>query len=118
MCSATGGRSIEVALDYLVLSQYAADPGFQKAWRSFARACSHRLKGLPLEAQAWIAKADEYDDGRITADEMTAFREAGRFFSERFEQSTAEERGALSAAMHRLWAQLDTDPDGWEWTAW
>src|SRR3954468_21577243 len=40
-------RLIEAALDYLVLSRYAADPGLRKAWRSFARACSHRLTGLP-----------------------------------------------------------------------
>lgn len=109
---------MEAALDYLVLERYAADPDLQKAWRYFARACSHRLTGLPPEAQAWIAAADEYDDGRITADQMHAIREADRFFSERFEQATVEERGALSAAMHRLWAELDTDPEGWHYTAW
>jgi hypothetical protein len=105
-------------LDYLVLERYAADPGLQKAWRCFARACTHRLTRLPSEAQAWVATADEYDDGRITADQMTAVREADRFFSERFEQATVEERGALSAAKHRLWAELSTDPDGWHSTAW
>ncbi len=84
----------------------------------FARACSHRLQGLPPDAQAWIAIADDYDDGRISAEQMTAVREADRFFSQRFDQATVEERGALSAAYHRLWAELDTYPDNWHSTAW
>ena len=98
------------------MERYAADPDFQKSWRSFARACSQRLTGLPPEAQAWIAAADDYDDGRITADQLTAVREADRFFDERFEQATVEEQGALSAAKHRLWTELD--PDGWHSSAW
>ena len=109
---------IEAALDYLVAARYASDPGLQKVWRSFARACSHRLADLPGEARAWIASADEYDDGRITADQLTAIREADRYFDERFEQATLEERAALSAAKHRLWPELDFDPDGWHSTAW
>lgn len=109
---------IEAALDYLVVARYAADPELQKTWRSFARACSHRLANLPPEAQAWITSADEYDEGRITADQLTAVRKADCFFSERFEQATLEERAALSAAKHRLWPELDSDPAGWHSTAW
>lgn len=101
-----------------MVARYAADPGLQEAWRSFARACSHRLADLPPEAQAWIASADDYDEGRITADQLTAIREADRFFDERFEQATLEERAALCAAMHRLWPKLDSDPDEWQDTAW
>jgi hypothetical protein len=105
-------------LDYLVVARYAADPGLQKAWRSFARACTHRLADLPPEARAWIASADEYDEGRITADQLTAIRKADRFFDERFEQATLEERAALSATKHRLWPKVDSDPDEWHYTAW
>ena len=114
------GRLIEAALDYLILARYAADPGLQKAWRCFARACSHRLTGLPPEAQAWIVTADEFDAGRITA-EPNDSHPGGRPVlpsSERFEEATLEERGALSAAKHRLWPQLDSDPESWHSTAW
>src|SRR5690242_7392749 len=104
---------IEAALDYLVVARYAADPGLQKAWRSFARACCHRLTDLPPEAQAWIDWADKYDDEGITANQFTAIREADRFFDERFEKATVEERDALSAAMHRLWPELDPYPENW-----
>jgi hypothetical protein len=76
------------------------------------------LAGLPPEAQAWIASADEYDEGRITADQLTAVREADRYFGERFEKATVEERGGLSAAKHRLWPELDSRPEGWHSTAW
>jgi len=105
-------------LDYLVVARYAADPCLQKAWRSFARACSHRLADLPPEVHAWIASADEYDEGRITADQLTAIREADRFFDEQFEKASLEQRAALCAAQHRLWPELDSDPDGWHSTAW
>ena len=84
---------------------------------SFARACSLLLQGLPPEAQAWIVAADEYDAGQLRADGLRAIRQdASRVFTARFEQATVAERGALSAAMHRLWPELD--PDGWHSTAW
>lgn len=63
--------------------------------------------------------ADEYDEGRVTARRMTAFRKADRFFEEHFKRArTVAARGALCAAKHRLWAKLDTEPGCWQSTAW
>lgn len=95
------------ALD--LLEAHVRDQDFASRWRSFVRECSLLLlPGLPPEAREWVESADEYDEGRLSAAELTAVLvRASHFHDERRSTSPLNELSGLRAVMYRLWPEID-----------
>ncbi len=93
-----------------VLENHVHDPGFSEKWRAFVRACSLAMPALPGKARGWIAAADKYEQGRVTADELTAVRvRAWKYRDARKVTASKGEMSRLRMAMHRLWPGHDAD---------
>jgi hypothetical protein len=95
------------ALD--LLEAHVRDQAFESRWRSFIRECSLLLlPGLPPEAREWVDAADEHDEGRLSAAELTAVRvRAWQFHDDRRSTSPLTESSGLRAVMYRLWPEID-----------
>jgi hypothetical protein len=75
------------------------------------------VSGLPSEALDWIAAADGFEAGQLTADQLMAVREAAWKFHD--DQRGTVSQAALSGlgvAMQRLWPEHD--PERWHESAW
>lgn len=92
-----------------ILERHAHQPGFAVRWRAFLRACSVLLlPDLPAEASEWVAAADEFDQGRLTPDQLTEARvRAWQVYDAQRDSSPASVLSGLRAVMHRLWPELD-----------
>jgi hypothetical protein len=104
------------ALD--VLEGHAHEPDFTDHWRAFVRACSLLLlRDLPPDAREWVSAADEFEQGRLSADGLTEVRvRAWQFHDARTRFSPPVELSGLRAAMYRLWPP--DEPDRWYESAW
>ena len=100
-----------------MLEEHAGGPDFEGRWRAFLRDCSLLLlPALPPEAAAWVEAADEFDAGRLGADDLTAVRVAAwQFHDARRGTSPAAELSGLRAVMYRLWPLSGGD---WCESAW
>jgi hypothetical protein len=104
------------ALD--VLEGYAHQPDFDARWRAFLRDCALLLlPGLPPEASDWVAAADEFEAGRLSADGLTAARvRAWQFHDARRDTSPPAVLSGLRAVMYRLWPP--DSPNRWHESGW
>ncbi len=95
------------SLDMLECTEH--EPDFDNRWRGFLRDCTALLlAGLPPEAARWAAVADEFEAGRLTAEELTAARIlAWQFHDARRDVCTPTELSGLRAVMCRLWPSND-----------
>jgi|SRR5215208_2800692 len=95
-----------------------AEPGFDRRWRAFLRACEP-LIGPALapsardEARRWWAAADAYERGELDAAALEQVRVRAWEFRDgaRYAGDTAAQAGGLLAAMFRLWP----GPAGADW---
>jgi len=98
------------------LERYSHEPDFNNQWRGFLRDCSLLLlPSLPREATEWAAVADDFEAGRLSADELTAARVRAWQFHDSRNASPASELSGLRVVMYRLWPP---DLDRWHDSAW
>jgi hypothetical protein len=99
------------------LEDYDHEPDFESRWREFVRDCSVLLlPALPLKAEEWVVVADEFEAGRLSADELTAARvRAWQFHDIRRDTAPPSELSGIRAVMYRLWPP---DEGYWHESAW
>ena len=107
---------IWAALDRL--ERASSLPGFGRCWRAFMRDCAEPLLSmLPTEATSWFVAADEYEQGRMSAQELTAVRvQAWQFHDAHRDGRDRVESVGLRIVMYRLWAESDVE--AWRESAW
>ena len=88
-----------------VLEAHDSAPDFDTRWRGFLRDCALLLlPRLPPAAAGWVATADEFDAGRLSAESLTGARvEAWRFHNAQQAIRSAAELSGLRVVMYRLW---------------
>jgi hypothetical protein len=77
------------------------DPEVIVRWQAFVHACCLLVPDLPEEAREWIAKADEYQMGRLSFEEFdAALNRADDFYEARKAIKSLSELGGLTVALY------------------
>jgi hypothetical protein len=94
-----------------VLDGHSHRRAFGRSWQSFMRDCALLLlPSLPAEASEWVAAADEFEAGRLSAGELLSVRVRAWQFHDAPREAGPTEQSGLRAVMYRLWPPGESGP--------